>query len=298
MLSFYLSNSMEAILQKKFDGLEAALNKLLDSITTYNPSITAAHELLAAEADLNEGLGQLAQHQANHRRILALRQTADQLDNQIKNTIRTLAETRKELLNTPFTTFDDTSRDIPVEDILSYAKKIAPFTVPPTYLPSAATTDEAQKRDSGSAHLANGTAGSPAPGTDPNTGTQTPADTQQQPTESQDAGYASMMGDLKTILDREKHAPFLPWPDENRMKASGLMAVQQLFQRDEGAKAPQVEGEVQRTEEEEERRRKEAEGGERRAEPVGESYASSAPQTRKQEQFRGFALYDDDEDDE
>lgn len=286
---------MEAILQKRFDALEAALNKLLDSITTYNPSVTAAQELLAAEADLNEGLGLLARHQSNNKRILVLRQTADQLDNQIKNTIRTLAEARKELLSTPFTTFDDTSRDIPADDILSYAKKVAPFTVPPTYLPSAPVED-AQKNDN--APMANGTAASPAVGTDPNTGTQTPADTQQPPAESQDAGYASMMGDLKTILDREKHAPFLPWPDENRMKASGLMAVKHLFQQEDGSQTRQTEDEARRMQEEEQRRVREAEATDKRVEPLEQSFASAAPQTRKQEQFRGFALYDEDEDDE
>lgn len=283
---------MEELLQKKFDGLEAALNKLLESITTYNPSIPAAQELLAADTDLNEGLELLAQHQANHKEILALQHTADQLDNQIKNTIRTIAETRKELLNAPFASFDDTSRDLPVEEILSYAKQIAPFTVPPTYA-SSATAEESQKPD-GAPPMANGTATSPIAGTGENTGTQTPADTQHPQADSQDAGLNNIIGDLKSILDARKHVPFVPWPDENRIKASALMAVQHLWAPED--KSKQKEANDQKVKEEEQKRMGETDGGEpQRVEPTGESFVSTAPQTRKQEEFRGFALYDEDD---
>src|SRR6266480_4024260 len=120
---------MDTVLQKQLDRLEIALTKLLDSITTYNPSLPAAHDLLAVEEDLSKGLEQrkfpiiltnelatnnvvVAQHQANYNRIQLLRQTAETLDNQIKSTITTLAETRKELLNTPFTTFPESSHAV------------------------------------------------------------------------------------------------------------------------------------------------------------------------------------------
>jgi hypothetical protein len=82
------------------------------------------------------------------------------------------------------------------------------------------------------------------------------------------------------------------------MKASGLMAVKHLFQQEDGAQGPQMETETQRTQEEEQRGVKTAEAADRRVEPLEQSFASAAPQTRKQEQFRGFALYDDDEDEE
>jgi len=49
---------MDAVLQKQLDRLETALNKLLDSITTYNPSLPAAHDLLVAEEELSKGLEQ------------------------------------------------------------------------------------------------------------------------------------------------------------------------------------------------------------------------------------------------
>src|SRR5262249_11191026 len=106
---------MDTVLQKQLDRLEITLTKLLDSITTYNPSLPAAHGLPVAEEELSRGLEQrklpsslpvksrlinvtVAQHQTNYNRIQLLRQTAETLDNQIKSTITTLAETRKEIL--------------------------------------------------------------------------------------------------------------------------------------------------------------------------------------------------------
>jgi len=292
---------MNAVLQEKFDALETALNKLLDSITTYNPSTTAAHELLAAEADLTEGLEQLAQHQTNHKRILALRQTADQLDAQIKSTIRTLAETRKELLDTPFTTFDESSRNVPLETILSYATQIAPFTVPPTSTTSfAAPTEDSVviKTEATGSQILNGTAASPpAPGTSPNTGTQTPADALAPATEPhRDPGFANLMGGLKAVLEAQRRVPFVPWPDENRMRAGGLMALQQAGKVEDAAAMAAGEDEEMGAE----ARRKDTlvpiktEEGEQ-VPGLGFAAGEDRTQTRKQEEFRGFALYDEDD---
>jgi hypothetical protein len=49
---------MEDILDERFQRLETALNVLIESITTYNPSVTAADDLNAADDYFNEGLGQ------------------------------------------------------------------------------------------------------------------------------------------------------------------------------------------------------------------------------------------------
>ena len=75
----------------------------------------------------------VAVHQANHARILSLRQTAEALDNQVKSTLGLLAETRKELLDAPVTTFPESSRDVPFDELLTYAKYIGRYTVPPTF---------------------------------------------------------------------------------------------------------------------------------------------------------------------
>ncbi|KAF2218124.1 vitamin-D-receptor interacting mediator subunit 4-domain-containing protein, partial [Elsinoe ampelina] len=135
---------MLPILQTRYQRVEKALDTLLESITAYNPSLTAADELLAADDDVNEALTSLAQHHTNYGRILSLRETSANLDTQIKTTIRTLAETRKTLQSIalppsslPTTTQQSSSehRPVRVDELLSYAKFISKTTVPPTRTP-------------------------------------------------------------------------------------------------------------------------------------------------------------------
>lgn len=47
---------MNTELQAQLDRIEAALNTLVDSITSYNPSPAAALSLVAADDDFNTGL--------------------------------------------------------------------------------------------------------------------------------------------------------------------------------------------------------------------------------------------------
>lgn len=49
---------MDAALQSQFQRVETALNTLIDSITSYNPSPQAAVDLLAADDELTKGLEQ------------------------------------------------------------------------------------------------------------------------------------------------------------------------------------------------------------------------------------------------
>jgi hypothetical protein len=75
----------------------------------------------------------VAVHHANYTRILQLRATADALDDKIKSTLRTLADTRKELLDIPSAQPAPNTRQVGVEELLSYAKFISKTTVPPTF---------------------------------------------------------------------------------------------------------------------------------------------------------------------
>jgi len=52
------TTAMNAHIQAQLDLVEAALNTLIDSITSYNPSPSAAVALVAADDDLTEGLEQ------------------------------------------------------------------------------------------------------------------------------------------------------------------------------------------------------------------------------------------------
>lgn len=49
---------MDAKIQDQFTRVETALNLLVDSITSYNPSPNAAVDLIAADDELSEGLSQ------------------------------------------------------------------------------------------------------------------------------------------------------------------------------------------------------------------------------------------------
>ena len=49
---------MLGTLQSRYQRLERALDNLTDSITAYNPSLTAADELVAADDDVSEALEQ------------------------------------------------------------------------------------------------------------------------------------------------------------------------------------------------------------------------------------------------
>jgi len=47
---------MEELLDQRFQRLDTALNTLIDSITTYNPSPAASNDLVAADDALSESL--------------------------------------------------------------------------------------------------------------------------------------------------------------------------------------------------------------------------------------------------
>ncbi|KAI9815199.1 MAG: hypothetical protein M1832_005534 [Thelocarpon impressellum] len=123
---------MNTLLDPRFTRLESALNSLLDSLSSYNPSPAAAHALLEADDSLTDGLAMLSTHQQNHARIAALQTTAAAQAAQIARALTLLSETRKDLLATRATTLPAGARDVPYDELLAYAKRIAKFTVPPT----------------------------------------------------------------------------------------------------------------------------------------------------------------------
>lgn len=49
---------MEQILDERFNRVDVALNALIESITTANPSISATQDLIAADDSISEGLEQ------------------------------------------------------------------------------------------------------------------------------------------------------------------------------------------------------------------------------------------------
>jgi hypothetical protein len=243
----------------------------------------------------------VAQHQSNHARILELRQTADALDGQIKTSISLLAETRKELLSTPFIDSTTTSRDVPFDELLAYAKRISRYTVPATYRPAPPKAPEETIKasiETEDVAMSNGAATSPAP-VAMETEAQVPAHLSE---ESQGKGYAALSPEQKEWMDRMAKEPFIPWPSEANMKLGALEAVKTMLQ--QGVDPTAVLG----PEEQEEKDRRDREESEQRRTEILEAAKrrrlsnsggrASGPQIQEQPAFEGFELYNPEEEEE
>lgn len=66
---------MDALVYGKLDGIETALNTLVDSITSYNPSVAAATELLVADDELDSAVKQRMKSFLLLKRLCALTST-------------------------------------------------------------------------------------------------------------------------------------------------------------------------------------------------------------------------------
>ncbi|KAK5705499.1 hypothetical protein LTR97_002618 [Elasticomyces elasticus] len=126
-------------LQASYQNLDASLQRLTDSIAAYNPSPTAASDLLAADDALTIDLSTLLTHQHNTHLLSTLHLQAQANDEKIKSHFRAVAALRKEVTAIP--SFSPptaaTAREVGVDELLSYACYISPTTVPPTFRRSA-----------------------------------------------------------------------------------------------------------------------------------------------------------------
>ncbi|KAK5707124.1 hypothetical protein LTR17_020996 [Elasticomyces elasticus] len=124
-------------LQSTYQRIDASLQRLTDSIAAYNPSPTAALDLLAADDALTTDLSTLLTHQHNTHILSALHAQARNNDEKIKTQFRAVAALRKEVVGIP--SFPGSrevglqTREVGVDELLSYARYISPTTVPPTF---------------------------------------------------------------------------------------------------------------------------------------------------------------------
>ncbi|KAF2196199.1 hypothetical protein GQ43DRAFT_445332 [Delitschia confertaspora ATCC 74209] len=274
---------MDAILTTRFSNLETALTTLIDSITTYNPSPQAAEALISADAALSSSLDLLSIHQANNARILSLRTSAERLESQVKENLMTLAELRHELLKTPATKFkteDDYGeeggerrRKVEVGELLRFAQNISRFTVPPTYreplpkldepllspAPAPTSVDPSDAHFSGIRSTA-ATVASPAIIPPLEADFETKDKDKEQ---HEDAKFTDPTPQQSEWLRQlqESGNQWVPWPNNDRVRAGNLMQVQHLIDRGQDPKV--ALGPEQREREEEERKRTEAEEEER-----------------------------------
>ncbi|KAI0197579.1 vitamin-D-receptor interacting mediator subunit 4-domain-containing protein [Astrocystis sublimbata] len=274
-----------------FDRVEKALGTLIDSIAKYNPSTSQVQELGHADAELTKGLKDLQTHQTNHQRIQALRASTAAYDAQIRDTLRLLAATRKELVDASATAFPDdggsvSHHEIRYDELLSYARRISKTTIPPVgalNAISALEKAEAAGQGGAGAGIGLGIGGgeavsapetavtTPAGGTPNGNGATTNGAATPQPNGIADTpgaittttttvvagtGAASdLPSPLAMFLNPHSAYTFVPWPSEQQVRHGAIASL--AYMAEQGIEAEGYDPEVEKA-------RKEAEEEERK----------------------------------
>lgn len=273
---------MDNLIQSQLDRVETALTALIDSIASYNPSIPATNALLAADDDLNTGLKQLAIHQSNHARLLQLRADIDRRNENITETLKSLAATRKDLLDTPRWVEGRETRGVPYKEVLGYAKRISRFTVPPTFRAPAPAQPPPEVVVNGNGNE-NGNDVAMKEGDDEVEG------------DKEDRGTGALEDAEKNWLDPLKRMQWVPWVSEQLMRSGALAEIQAMVERGEDLQIVLAGGVQEKIEEG-------GEGGEgmegvRRDSKPGGVVGEKRVERREEKPkvFGGLDLYDPDE---
>ncbi|KAF6815291.1 mediator of rna polymerase ii transcription subunit 4 [Colletotrichum sojae] len=271
---------MDTVIDARFERVEKALASLIESVAKYHPHAKQALDLHEADNDLSRGLDEVQVHQNNHLRLQQLRATTSSLDAQIRDTLNSLATTRKDITTTQITVYPDGPKyPVKYDELLNYARRISKTTLPPAAVtngvPTAGSTPGPDPNASMTAATTpggpNGMQSQPASAAPTPGPTQTldPSDSGAPPGSQQDllpstqqtaaSGATSLPDGLRNHLDPHFNASFVPWPNEFQIR-SGAMAVYQDLQ-DKGIDPrgydPLQIAEAKRREEEERKAREE-----------------------------------------
>lgn len=213
-----------------------------------------------------------------------MRAATASFDAQIKDTLRLLANTRKELVGARATIFpsDIPSYDINYDELLAYARRISKTTMPPTGTITSASTDVEMKNEEGSimqtaaatpaGQTPNGTQPAAANGIQPQT-----QDPNSQPntsiaTPSGGNAATNLPEEMQMSMNPYSGFEFIPWPNEEQVRQGALVSLAFLAEQgiDPENYDPEEERQRKKREEEEqkqaeERERQEREERERRA---------------------------------
>ncbi|KAL9039137.1 MAG: hypothetical protein Q9214_004998 [Letrouitia sp. 1 TL-2023] len=217
---------MNSVLQSQLSRVESALNTLITSIESYNPSVPAALDLLSADSELQNDVQVLCQHQANHARILSLREKIEAQNQQITSTLQLLADARQELIKLPATVLPEEQRKVPYHELLDYAKRISRYTVPPTFRerPVPAQTATAGKKEGDDdVKMTNG-AVAPVVGSNGETTTEGEGEG------DKGIGVSSLEQSEVQWLDPMAKFQFVPWPREEVIKRGALAQIQVMLE--------------------------------------------------------------------
>ncbi|KAH8597275.1 mediator complex, subunit Med4 [Bisporella sp. PMI_857] len=228
---------MDDLIDSRFERIEAALAKLIQSIAVYNPSTTLATDLVKADAELTDGLKTLSTHQANYAKIISLREEASRLDTTICETASLLRDARRELLDIPATTFPENTYPIEYSELLSYARRISKFTIPPTFLygqAQAGGTSEAEAaagQESRSEPATNGTS-TPAPainGVDKDVVMGGMGSVDAPEGAVKDGPSVALPDHIANSIRPGADEQWLPWPSDNMIKMGALGYLRQII---------------------------------------------------------------------
>ncbi|KAF2788936.1 hypothetical protein K505DRAFT_378554 [Melanomma pulvis-pyrius CBS 109.77] len=296
---------MDALLLAQFQRVEAALGTLVDSIAAYNPSPQAALDLVAADEHLSHGLDAFALHQANHSRILALRAEAHALESQLTSSVAVLADLRRELFQTPATTFSDASPPVPFDELLQFANNISKHTVPPTYRERIPRDDPEAEQDKANDGDASAVVSSNGLGTPAIASAPVPAEesAKQQAADGEREAPNEVTAEQEEWLMKlnESQLSWYPWPSDQKIRIGNLMAIQHLLdqgKRPEDIDISEVEEEEKKRAEEDQQKQEAAFAAQEPQMPARESVAptSVAPRPAPEQPaiYEGFDDFDDD----
>lgn len=273
-------NQMNQIIQNRLDRIDASLSALIDSISSYNPSIPAAQDLLTADDELNKGVKQLVTHQRNYGRITSLRSEIDTLNATITSKLTSLATLRSEILTQKITPVPDDARQVSCGELLDYAQRISRYTAPPTYTAPGQQLLETKAGETG------GEAGKG---------------------EVNGVG-AEQAGQADTGKEAEAQAPampgagsFVPWPSEEVIRQGALGQIQVLLEQGIDPTTVRTEGgqkidEVIEDDREGEQRKHDATSQEQQTRPPQDAaMVREVAREEKPKVFGGLDLYDPDE---
>ncbi|KAG5933817.1 hypothetical protein E4U53_000856 [Claviceps sorghi] len=272
---------MDKYIDTRFERLEKALSNLIDSVTKYHPSIVHAEELKAADIELSKGLEKVETHQKNYLRIQELRKSSAILDAQIRDTLTSLASTRKDIVTTHTTTYpSEPNYPIAYEELLSYARRISKTTLPPAATvegvsmtlemrPQKQTQTEAPTPNPESQPQSALTPSATNPSQPQSPAMNgTPAVSPDQPTQQTAMSTnTSLPEGMSQYLNPLSGQLFFPWPLENSIRSGALASYQMLLEQgvDPTGYDPATEEERKRKEEEERKAKEEREQAEREA---------------------------------
>ena len=217
------------------------------------------------------------------------------LDSKIKTSVQLLADIRKDLLAIPLDASREPVKPVPYKTLLTYAKNISPFTIPPTFRPKpVSATEEDKKHENEVAQDGTRTGYDSAIANTP------AGEATEQPQAEDTATQKALTDEQKAWLTQLNDLPFQPWPGEEQMGAGALHALhrQVVNGNDPTDLAAVIEeekfmAEQKLKQEEDEARRK------RYADSRAAGMSQARPKEEVQRQAARFGLDDDsDEDDE